>query len=183
MSKPTSICVFCGSRPGKLPIYMDLATRMGRCLAENDIRLVYGGGGVGLMGAAARACDEAGGQVLGIIPKFLCGREAALDAGQLEIVDTLHARKARMAECSDAFVVLPGGLGTLEEVIEILSWINLKEYQHKVVLLDEDGYWDRFFELISHTIDHGFTDEIVLEQAMRAHSPEQALLKLGILGA
>ncbi|VAV92854.1 Lysine decarboxylase family [hydrothermal vent metagenome] len=180
MSKPTSICVFCGSRTGNSPAYMELASRFGTLLAKRDIRLVYGGGNIGLMGAAARACADAGGQVLGIIPEFLCSREIAFTGCELDIVDTLHTRKARMAEQSDGFVVLPGGLGTLEEVVEVLSWINLKELQQKVVLLDEDGYWDSFYQLLNFTINEGFTAPEVIEQAMRANTPEQAVQLLGV---
>ncbi len=178
MAPSKSVCVFCGSRTGNDPSHMKLAARFGVLLAEQNIRLVYGGGGIGLMGAAARACVDAGGQALGIIPEFLCTREIAYDGCELEIVDTLHARKAKMAEQSDGFVVLPGGLGTLEEVVEVLSWVNLKELQQKVVLLDEDGFWDPFYDLINHTIERGFTNPVVAEQAIRAHSPEQALQKL-----
>lgn len=178
MNKLKSICVFCGSREGMKPEYMDLARKFGNLLANQNIRLVYGGGGIGLMGAAARACADAGGDVLGIIPEFLCTKEIAFDRCTLEVVDTLHKRKARMAETSDGFVVLPGGLGTLEEVVEVLSWVNLQELQQKVVMLDEDGYWDPFFDLIQHTIDQGFTDKIVLKQALRAKTPEQAIQML-----
>lgn len=179
MSKLKSICVFCGSRTGNDPAYMDLARRFGMLLANANIRLVYGGGEVGLMGAAARACFEAGGDVLGIIPGFLAEKEIAFEDCELEVVDTLHQRKARMAETSDGFVVLPGGLGTLEEVVEVLSWVNLQALKQKVVLLDEDGYWDPFFDLIHHTIKQGFTDKIVLQQALRATTCEQAIAKLG----
>jgi uncharacterized protein (TIGR00730 family) len=157
---------------------MDLASRFGAGLASNHLRLVYGGGGIGLMGAAARGCLDGGGEALGIIPEFLCTREIAFDGCELEIVDTLHSRKARMAETSDGFVVLPGGLGTLEEVIEVLSWVNLKELQQKVVLLDEDGYWDSFFDLINFTIGKGFTNPDILTQALRARSVEEAIAKL-----
>jgi len=178
MTKLKSICVFCGSRTGKHPHYIELARELGHLLAKNNIRLVYGGGDIGLMGAVANACADAGGQVLGIIPEFLQEKEIAFERGDLEIVDTLHRRKARMAEQSDGFVVLPGGLGTLEEVVEVLSWINLEELQQKIVLLDTDGYWDSFFDLINHTVNAGFTDPIITKQAMRARTCTEALQKL-----
>ncbi len=178
MTKLKSICVFCGSRSGNEPHFLELAREMGRALAANQIRLVYGGGDIGLMGAAANSCADAGGDVIGIIPEFLQEKEIAFERGELEIVDTLHKRKARMAEESDGFIVLPGGLGTLEEVIEVLSWINLQELQQKVVLLDKDGYWDPLFALLEHTIKAGFTDPIVLQQALRAKTCAEALEKL-----
>ena len=178
MTKTKSICLFCGSRDGNSPTYTDLASRFGAELARQNIRLVYGGGGIGLMGAAAKACIHEGGEVLGIIPEFLCTREIAFDGCELEVVQTLHQRKARMADQSDGFVVLPGGLGTLEELVEVLSWINLKELKQKIVLLDEDGYWQSFIDLLSHTVSSGFTDPEVMGQTLRAHSIEDAILKL-----
>lgn len=175
MSKPSSICVFCGSRFGNSPVFASLATRLGEKMAKSDIRLVYGGGDVGLMGACARGCSDAGGHVLGIIPEFLQAREIPFEGGELEVVDTLHDRKARMAQECDGFIVLPGGLGTLEEVVEVISWVNLEELSQPVVFLDDDGYWDPFFALVEHTIDRGFTDKIVREQAQRATDVEHAI--------
>lgn len=175
MTNPASISVFCGSRFGDRPEYANLAARLGEKMARSGIRLVYGGGDVGLMGACARATRDAGGDVLGIIPGFLQAREIPFEGGQLEVVDTLHERKARMAQECDGFIVLPGGLGTLEEVVEVLSWVNLEELQQPVIFLDEDGYWDPFFDLIEHTISRGFTAEIVREQAQRAHEVDTAI--------
>ncbi len=179
MPKQRSVCLFCGSRNGKSSAYADLAHAFGRETAAQKLRLVYGGGGIGLMGVAARAAREGGGEVLGIMPGFLSSAENAFDDCTLEIVETLHERKARMATESAGFVVLPGGLGTMEEVVEVLSWTNLGLFPMKTVFLDHNGYWDGFFTLLEHSINEGFTSASVRDQAMRAHSPQEALQKLG----
>src|ERR1700741_5429999 len=120
-----SVCVYCGSSDATKPEYLDLASRFGAALAARGLRLVYGGGAVGLMGRCARAAHEAGGQVLGVMPRFLERREITYEAVQHRMVDTMHERKHIMFEESDAFVVLPGGVGTLEEAVETLSWARL----------------------------------------------------------
>jgi uncharacterized protein (TIGR00730 family) len=120
-----SVCVFCGSSDAADPAYLAAAGDLGRALAAADLRLVYGGGGVGLMGATARAAHEAGGKVLGIIPNFLVGKERAMEDVEHEVVTSMHERKQRFFEESDGYVILPGGIGTLEEVIELLSWRRL----------------------------------------------------------
>src|ERR1700761_4800314 len=117
-----SVCVFCGSSDDAKPAWLAAARDLGHARAAADLRLVYGGGGVGLMGACARAAHAAGGQVLGIIPDFLVGKERALETVQHEVVGSMHERKQRFFEESDGFVILPGGLGTLEENVELLSW-------------------------------------------------------------
>ena len=122
--------------------------------------LVYGGGGVGLMGACARAALEAGGRVLGVIPAFLRTPELALEDAELEVVASMHERKAAMFERADAFVILPGGVGTLEEAIELLSWARLNLHRKPVVFLDAGGYWRPLFALIDHTVAQGFTPRL-----------------------
>jgi len=136
---------------------MEAAARLGRLLAERGLTLVYGGGGVGLMGACARAALEAGGRVVGVIPSFLRMPEVALETAELQEVASMHERKLAMFEQSDAFVVLPGGIGTLEETIELLSWARLNLHRKPIVLLDIDRYWRPLIELIEHTVAQGFT--------------------------
>ena len=155
-----SVCVFCGSAPGRHRVHLDNARAFGRAVAGAGITLVYGGGGIGLMGACARAALDAGGRVLGIIPEFLFTPELALREAELEVVASMHDRKAIMFERADAVVVLPGGIGTMEEIIEILSWARLNLHRKPVVFLDTDGYWRPLFDLIDHTVAEGFTPQL-----------------------
>ncbi|HEX4711943.1 TIGR00730 family Rossman fold protein [Phenylobacterium sp.] len=148
-----SVCVFCGSSEAADPSYLRAASELGRALATAGLRLVYGGGGVGLMGATARGAHEAGGKVLGIIPDFLVGRERALDMVETVVVASMHQRKQMMFENADAFVILPGGIGTLEEVVELLSWRRLDLHAKPVVFYNPDGFWTTLFALFQHTVD------------------------------
>jgi uncharacterized protein (TIGR00730 family) len=152
-----SVCVFCGSSSAVDPAYLRAAAALGRALAEAGLRLVYGGGGVGLMGACARAAHEAGGRVLGVIPDFLVGREHALETIEHVVVANMHERKMMMFERSDAFVVLPGGVGTLEEVVELLSWRRLGLHAKPVVFHNPAGFWRPLFDLFQHTVEAKFT--------------------------
>jgi uncharacterized protein (TIGR00730 family) len=152
-----SVCLYCGSSNDADPAFLDAARDFGRNLAENGARLVYGGGGVGLMGAAARAAHGAGGRVLGIIPEFLTDRESLYGAVETVVVPDMPTRKLRMFEESDAFAVLPGGIGTLEEIVELLSWKRLDLHRKPVVFLNIQGFWDPLFELFRHTIDARLT--------------------------
>lgn len=155
-SLPESVCVFCGSRTGSDPDHADQAQTLGRALAEAGIRLVYGGGQVGLMGVLADSVLAAGGQVTGVIPHFLNHREVAHPGlGDLVVVDSMHARKALMVARSQAFVVLPGGLGTLDETFEILTWRQLGLHAKPVVLVD-GGFWRPLRALIDHMIAEDF---------------------------
>lgn len=164
MSKLTSVCVYCGSRPGKNPAYESAAQHLGEALADAKLRLVYGGGSVGLMGTVARACLDKGGQVTGIIPKFLEEREVMLRRIEdLVITDDMHERKRRMFEEADAFVALPGGIGTLEEVVEMITWAQLGRHKKPVLLADIGGFWGPLTELLDHMIGEGFiTDETMI---------------------
>lgn len=140
-----ALCVFCGSSFGSNPLYTAAATRLGRLLGENGIRLVYGGGAVGLMGAVAQACLDAGGKVTGIIPQHLASAEVAMDGlTELIVVPDMHTRKRMMFERSDAFAVLPGGFGTMDETFEILTWKQLKLHDRPVIIADIGGYWTPF---------------------------------------
>jgi len=152
-----SVCVFCGSSDAVEPSLLTDAADFGRALAAANLRLVYGGGGVGLMGACARAAHEAGGDVLGIIPQFLTSRERALDVVETIVVRSMHERKQIMFERSDGFVVLPGGIGTLEEIIELLSWRRLDLHRKPVVFYSPDGFWEPLFQLLQHTVDARLT--------------------------
>jgi hypothetical protein len=149
--------VFCGSSDAADPDFLADAARLGALMAEAGVRLVYGGGGVGLMGACARAAHEAGGQVLGIIPDFLVSRERAFDVVETVVVTSMHERKMRMFEESDGFIILPGGIGTLEEVVELLSWRRLDLHAKPVVFHNPKAYWSLLFDLFQHTIDQNLT--------------------------
>jgi len=178
MSNIKSICVYCGSSNDVQPSYILLAKELGKKLAENGIRMVYGGGGVGLMGACAAAANDAGGDVLGIIPRFLLQKERIFEAVEHRIVEDMHTRKQMMFDESDAFIVLPGGIGTLEEAVEILSWARLSLHAKPMAFLDEDGFWDPFFELMDHIIDGKFTPEEFRSLLIHADTPEMAITAL-----
>ena len=152
-----SVCVYCGSSNAADPAFLQAAFEIGGDFAKAGLKLVYGGGGVGLMGATARGAHEAGGQVLGIIPEFLRGREQPFDDVETVVVTSMHERKMLMFERSDAFVVLPGGIGTLEEIIELLSWRRLDLHRKPIVFHNPGGFWDPLFALLRHTIDQGLT--------------------------
>ena len=169
-----SVCVFCASSPGVDPSYMAGAERLGALLAEHGLRLVYGGGGIGLMGAVARAAHAAGGQVLGVMPVFLSQRELAFEAVETVFVQSMHERKMRMFEESDAFAVLPGGIGTLEEVVELLSWGRLGLHAKPIVFLDT-AYWAPLFELMRHTVAQGLTPASFLDSWRAVDRPEDIL--------
>lgn len=152
-----SVCVFCGSSDAADPQFLSAAAALGRALAQADLKLVYGGGGVGLMGATARAAHDAGGRVLGIIPDFLVGKERALETVEHVVVASMHERKIMMFDRSDSFVVLPGGIGTLEEIVELLSWRRLDLHAKPVVFYNPRGFWDPLFALFQHTVDEKLT--------------------------
>jgi uncharacterized protein (TIGR00730 family) len=155
----SSVCVYCGSSNTANPAFLTAAAAFGKQLAAEGVRLVYGGGGVGLMGAAARAAHDHGGKVLGIMPDFLRSREILFDAVETVVVTSMHQRKMIMFEESDAFVVLPGGIGTLEEVVELLSWRRLDLHRKPIVFLDQEGFWQPFFHMIEHTIEQNLTPQ------------------------
>jgi uncharacterized protein (TIGR00730 family) len=151
MSKINAICVYCGSSPGTEPAFIEAAQKFGKILAENGIRLVYGGGSVGLMGALAEAVLEHGGEVTGIIPEFLTKRERPRRLAQeLIVTHDMHERKRTMFERSDAFVALPGGLGTLEELVEQLTWVQLGRHKKPILIANIAGYWSPLLALVEH---------------------------------
>jgi uncharacterized protein (TIGR00730 family) len=151
MSRIKSVCVYCGSGPGTNPAFMEAARRFGRILAENRIALVYGGGSAGLMGACAEAVLDHGGLVTGIIPEFLTDREHMLMRAQERIITRdLHERKRLMFERADAFVALPGGVGTLEELVEQLTWAQLGRHRKPILIANIDHFWDPLRALLQH---------------------------------
>lgn len=151
------ICVFCGASSGNRPAYVAAAKRVGRELAERGIGLVYGGGNIGLMGTLADACLEAGGYVIGVIPQALVAKEVAHKRlSDLRIVASMHERKAMMAELSDAFIAMPGGFGTFEELFEVVTWAQLGLHVKPCALLNVDGYYDPLIALIDHAVKEDF---------------------------
>ena len=154
-----SVCVFCGSRAGADPAFGEAAEQLGRTLAERDVRLIYGGGSIGLMGIVMQAVLDNGGAVTGVIPEFLMRREVGNPAlTELIVVDSMHERKRRMFELADGFAVLPGGLGTLDEAIEVITWQQLGLHGKPVAFLSVGDYWTVFEALIEHVIAQGFAD-------------------------
>jgi uncharacterized protein (TIGR00730 family) len=146
-----TVCVYCGSGPGTNPRFIEAASALGKALAQNGIRLVFGGGSVGMMGAVASAVLDNGGSVTGIIPDFLTTREHALSRVQETIITPdMHERKRLMFERSDAFVALPGGIGTLEELVEQLTWKQLGRHAKPVLLANIDGFWEPLLALLAH---------------------------------
>lgn len=162
-SKHVSVAVFCGSKPGTDPRHMKTAEAFGRGLAERGMRMVYGGGRVGLMGEVARATRDAGGKVTGVIPEFLMKLEVGDTANELEITDSMHSRKQRMFELSDAFVSLAGGLGTLDETVEIVTWKQLRLHAKPIIVLSEDGFWNGLPEMVQGFVTSGFAGEAALD--------------------
>jgi uncharacterized protein (TIGR00730 family) len=151
-----SLCVFCGSSPGGRPEYAEMAAAFGSLLGQRGIRLVYGGGNVGLMGMLADAALAAGGEVIGVIPRMLVDRELAHRGTDLRIVTSMHERKALMAELSGGFVALPGGLGTYEELCEVLTWAQLGIHRKPIGCLNVLGYFDPLTRLLDHAVSEGF---------------------------
>lgn len=174
-----SICVFCGASPGATPIYQEAAEALGRHLAENGIQLVYGGGAVGLMGMVANAALAAGGEVIGIIPQSLKDAEVGHNGlTRLEVVDGMHARKARMAELSDAFIALPGGLGTLEELFEVWTWGQLGYHAKPLGLLEVNGFFDPLLTFLDHLVQERFVRQPHRDMLQRAASPTELVSAL-----
>jgi uncharacterized protein (TIGR00730 family) len=170
------IAVYCGSSPGKNPVYKDAATELGKVLAARGITLVYGGGSVGLMGILARAVVEQGGNVIGVIPKAIAEMEVAYtDLQDLRIVDDMHSRKALMADLADAFIALPGGLGTVEELMEILTWSQLGFHQKPAGILNIAGFFDPMLEFLERLSEEEFIAPEHKSMLMVDNSPEGLL--------
>lgn len=176
MTTITSVCVYCGSSDNVKESYRAAASELGRKLAERKIELVYGGGRVGLMGLTADGVVENGGKVYGVIPRFLDSLEVA-HAGVTELVltENMHERKMLMAERADGFIVLPGGLGTLDETFEILTWKQLRLHDKPIVILNIDGYWDALVELIHNQVKANFAKPSNLDLFMVVNTVDEAL--------
>jgi uncharacterized protein (TIGR00730 family) len=176
MTEIRSLCVLCGSREGTDPAYRRSAIRLGQLIAERGVRLVYGGGSIGLMGVIADAVIEAGGEVVGVIPDFLIRYEVGhRRLTDLVVTESMHDRKRRMFEMADAFVVLPGGLGTLDETFEIVTWKQLRLHESPIIVLDVNGYWSPLIALVEATIRGGFAHPEVAELVTVVETPEQVL--------
>ena len=179
MTEIRSLCVLCGSREGNDPAYQEAAIRLGELMAEQGVRLVYGGGSIGLMGVIADAVIEAGGEVVGVIPDFLIRYEVGHGRlTDLVVTDSMHDRKRRMFEMADAFVVLPGGLGTLDETFEIVTWKQLRLHESPIIILNVNGYWSPLLALIDAAIRGGFAHPDIAELIAVVETPEQVLHSL-----
>jgi uncharacterized protein (TIGR00730 family) len=171
-----NVCVFCGSNTGLNPVYADSARKLGSLMAQSHIPLIYGGGNVGIMGVLADAIMGAGGEVIGIIPDFLVKREVGhRGITRLEIVDSMHERKQRMADLADAFIAFPGGWGTLEELAEILTWKQLGLINDPIILLNINQFFSPLLEQMRLMSEEGFLHAENLKNLQIANTPEEAL--------
>ena len=177
--KTVSVCVYCGSRPGKHPIYQQHAEQLGTLLAQQNWRLVYGAGDVGLMGSVARSAQSAGADTFGVIPTHLMKWEVGkTDLTRFIVTENMHERKKVMFMNSDAIVVLPGGAGSLDELFEVLTWKQLKLHDKPILLLNSDGYWQPLLDLLNHVVDQGFADPSLLGFFTTVDTPEAAVATL-----
>ena len=193
-TKIRRLCVFCGSQNGKREVYRQQAVALGRALTENSITLIYGGGSIGLMGVLAETMLDGGGKVIGVIPGRLARTELMHEGlTELHVVDTMHERKALMSDLADAFVALPGGFGTFEEVLEVITWVQLGILSKPVGFLDVDGYYDDLLRMVDRGIEEGFIDsqyrelfltetraEALLDRLMTYRPLPSILKKLGL---
>lgn len=171
-----NICVYCGSSPGDNPAYTRLAVELARELCKRDIKLVFGGGAVGIMGVVADAVLEAGGQVTGVIPKALAVKEVAHESlTDMRVVASMHERKAMMAELADGFIALPGGWGTLEEIFEMLTWAQLGFHEKPCGLLNVEGYYDNLVAFLENSFDRKFVKELYRPLLMTSDRPASLL--------
>ncbi|AZO48215.1 MAG: TIGR00730 family Rossman fold protein [Mesorhizobium sp.] len=187
MNTIRSVCVYCGSSPGRDETYVKAGHLLGRSLAKSGLRLIYGGGTKGIMGAVAEGALKAGGKVTGIIPRFLINREAtetALDRlDELVITDNMHERKHRMFEKSDAFVALPGGIGTVEEIVEIMTWGQLGHHRKPIVFANIKGFWDPMLALLDHMGGEGFIHTAHRVKPLVVADPEAIVAAIMVAGS
>jgi uncharacterized protein (TIGR00730 family) len=174
-NKTAAICVFCGSSHGVKPAYAAAAIRLGTLIGQRGFRMVFGGGNVGLMGDCSRAARDAGARVFGVIPGFLRRRETPMEGGEEIVVPDMQIRKQRMIDESDAFVILPGGLGTLDELFEVLSIAQLRQHAKPIVIVDTDDFYAPLWPLIKRTQQEGFTMSTVQELYHIVKTPDQAI--------
>ncbi|MEI9406165.1 TIGR00730 family Rossman fold protein [Mesorhizobium argentiipisi] len=187
MNTIRSVCVYCGSSPGRDEAYIKAGHILGRSLAKSGLRLIYGGGTKGIMGAVAEGALKAGGKVTGIIPRFLINKEAtetALDKlDELLITDNMHERKHSMFEKSDAFVALPGGIGTVEEIVEIMTWGQLGHHRKPIVFANVKGFWDPMLTLIEHMSEEGFIHTAHRVKPLVVNDPEAIVAAIMVAGS
>jgi uncharacterized protein (TIGR00730 family) len=187
MNTIRSVCVYCGSSPGHDATYAKAGHLLGRSIAKSGLRLIYGGGTRGIMGAVAEGALRAGGKVTGIIPRFLINREAtetALDRlDELVITDNMHERKHSMFEKSDAFVALPGGIGTVEEIIEIMTWAQLGHHRKPIVFGNVGGFWDPMLALLDHMMAEGFIHTAQRVKPLVVEDPEAIVAAIMVAGS
>ncbi|AZO58819.1 MAG: TIGR00730 family Rossman fold protein [Mesorhizobium sp.] len=187
MNTIRSVCVYCGSSPGRDEAYVKAGHLLGRSLAKSGLRLIYGGGTKGIMGAVADGALKAGGKVTGIIPRFLINKEAtetALDKlDELVITDNMHERKHRMFEKSDAFVALPGGIGTVEEIVEIMTWAQLGHHRKPIVFANIKAFWDPMLALIEHMSGEGFIHTAHRVKPLVVNDPEAIVAAIMVAGS
>jgi len=177
------VCVNCGSNPGKKPTYREAAQRLGRTLVSRGLELVYGGAEVGLMGEVANAVIEAGGVAIGVIPRSFAHRVSHRGLRELHIVESMHERKQMMFDLSDAFIVLPGGLGTLDEVTELLTWSQLGLHGKPCGLINVSGYFDRLLAFLDNAVSEGFMRREHREMLLVSKEPEELLDRFGSYSA
>ena len=171
-----SYCVFLGSSPGASPAYIETARALGRAMARRGVGLVYGGASVGCMAAVAEAALSEGGEVVGVMPQALVDKEVAhTELSEMRVVDSMHERKALMAELSDGFIALPGGLGTLEELFEVLTWAQLGFHRKPCALLDGNGYFNHLEAFLDHAVEQGFIKPVHRGILITASEPEALL--------
>lgn len=174
-----SICVFCGSSMGYHPIYKKSAYDMGKHIAKQNLRLIYGGGSVGLMGVLADAVMEFGGEVIGVIPRFLYEKEVGHDGvSELVIVESMHERKQKMAELSQGFIAMPGGIGTMEELFEIFTWSQLSLIKKPVALLNVNNFYDHIINFLNKMVKEGFIKELTVKSLINSSSPQELVAKM-----
>ncbi|MFD1987854.1 TIGR00730 family Rossman fold protein [Mesorhizobium newzealandense] len=187
MNTIRSVCVYCGSSPGRDETYAKAGHLLGRSLARSGLRLIYGGGTKGIMGAVAEGALRAGGKVTGIIPRFLINKEAtetALDRlDELVITDNMHERKHRMFEKSDAFVALPGGIGTVEEIVEVMTWAQLGHHRKPIVFGNIGGFWDPMLALLDHMAAEGFIHTAQRVKPLVVNDPEAIVAAIMVAGS
>lgn len=172
----TTVCVYCGSRLGNKPLYQRQAEEMGQLIAGAGLSLVYGAGSIGLMGVVARSAQEHGADVVGIIPSHLDEVEITQQGlAELHVTDDMHQRKKMMFERSDAFIVLPGGLGTLDETLEMMTWAQLSLHSKPIIIVNTKGYWSPLLELVEHVVADGFAAPENANLLTVAETPEQAI--------
>tara|TARA_Y100000588_G_C13959562_1_gene798113 strand:+ start:86 stop:631 length:546 start_codon:yes stop_codon:yes gene_type:complete len=171
-----SICVFCGASKGNNTAYLNSARNLGIELASNQIRLIYGGGGSGLMGCLANSAIKSGGKVTGVIPRYLKSRELEnRNLTKLEVVSDMHERKKRMFDLADGIVVLPGGIGTLEETLEVITWKQLGMHKKPIIIVNIMGYWNKLDSLVKDTINAGFAGKQTLTLYQKVEKPEEVV--------